>query len=346
MEDRRVSLDDIVEQSHAAARQANLSVSNISRITAQMKMLAINAKIEAARAGTVGRGFSIVADEVGNVGTQINDIARDIQLQLSQRLADLNHMVVAMDRHSTGARLMDLAFSAVDTIDRNLYERTCDVRWWATDSAFVSALHAPEAGTLAHATKRLGVILDAYNIYLDLWVADLNGDIVANARPETYMVKGRSIRDLPWFQSAMAQSTGDEFEAGEVVQSAFLNNRKTITYACAIRENGDRLGRPLGVMASCFDWEAQARGILASLRMDDTMRRRNTCALLIDSTGRIIAASDEKAIRSTKITIPPGMDPNCGVYTDQDRLVCYHRTGGFETYQGLGWRGVIVQDLV
>ena len=27
----------------------------------------------------------------------------------------------------------------IDLIDRNLYERTCDVRWWATDSAMVAA---------------------------------------------------------------------------------------------------------------------------------------------------------------------------------------------------------------
>ena len=28
----------------------------------------------------------------------------------------------------------NLALNAIELIDRNLYERTCDVRWWATDS--------------------------------------------------------------------------------------------------------------------------------------------------------------------------------------------------------------------
>ncbi|TVP73219.1 MAG: methyl-accepting chemotaxis protein [Rhodobacteraceae bacterium] len=342
---QRVTLAAIAAQSQDAARHASKSVDSISRITSQMKMLAINAKIEAARAGQIGRGFSIVADEVSNVGGQINDIACDIQAQLAKRLADLDAMVVAMDRQSASARLVDLAFTAVDTIDRNLYERTCDVRWWATDSAFVTALDRPDPDTRAYATKRLGVIIDAYNIYLDLWIADRDGEIVANARPAKFTVTGKSVSDLSWFGRALAQNSGDAFEAGEVVQSPYLSGRQTITYACAIRANGDKHGRVLGVMATCFDWEAQARGILTSLRMDDTMRKRNTRALLIDRDGWIIAASDDTAIKSGKITIPHGMDPHCGAFSEGGKLICYHATEGFETYKGLGWRGVILQDL-
>jgi hypothetical protein len=39
-----------------------------------------------------------------------------------------------------GSRLPDLSLNAIDIIDRNLYERSCDVRWWATDSAIVDEL--------------------------------------------------------------------------------------------------------------------------------------------------------------------------------------------------------------
>ena len=343
--DQQVTLAAIAAQSQDAARHASKSVDSISRITSQMKMLAINAKIEAARAGQVGRGFSIVADEVSNVGAQINDIATDVQAQLAKRLADLDAMVIAMDRQSASARLVDLAYTAVDTIDRNLYERTCDVRWWATDSAFVAALESLDTTAFAYASKRLGVIIDAYNIYLDIWITDRNGKIVANARPDQFAVNGKVISDLPWFPRALAQISGDAFDVGDVVTSPYLNNRQTISYACAIRANGDKNGRVLGVLATCFDWEAQARDILTSLRMDDTMRQRNSRALLIDRDGWIIAASDGAADKSAKITIPPEMDPHRGAYTDGGKLICYHLTEGFESYKGLGWRGVIIQDL-
>jgi hypothetical protein len=49
----------------------------------------------------------------------------------------LGHRLVAQIR---GSRLPDLSLNAIDIIDRNLYERSCDVRWWATDSAIVDEL--------------------------------------------------------------------------------------------------------------------------------------------------------------------------------------------------------------
>jgi len=343
--EQRITLDAISAQCNEAAHHARRSVASISKITVQMKMLAINAKIEAARAGQIGRGFSVVADEVAAVGAEIHAIAQDVQAQLSRRLADLNALVAAMERESTGDRLIDLAFTAVDTIDRNLYERTCDVRWWATDSAFVSALANPESSTLGRATERLGVILDAYNIYIDLWIADRNGCILANARPKEFNVTGKSVSDLPWFCATMKQVSGDEFTAGEVVRSALLSGRETISYACTIRENGDKRGRILGVMATSFDWQSQANSIVSSLRMDDTMRKRNTRALLIDRHHRVIAASDGMGVLTEKVIIPDGMDKKSGYYISGNKLICFHTTEGFETYAGLGWKGVVMQDI-
>ncbi len=40
-------------------------------------------------------------------------------------------MTRAMSHRANGERLVDLALNAIEIIDRNLYERSCDVRWWA-----------------------------------------------------------------------------------------------------------------------------------------------------------------------------------------------------------------------
>jgi len=343
---QRVTLDAISAQSNQATMHANQSVNRIRRITSQMKMLALNAKIEAAKAGPFGRGFAVVADEVGSVGDEINTIAQDIQTELSRRLSELADMVAAMDHDTTGERLVDLAFTAVDTIDRNLYERTCDVRWWATDSSFVTALTDPAKANLQFASQRLGVILDAYNIYLDLWICDTKGRILANARPQQFTVTGASVKDLPWFDTALAQTSGDEFVAGDAMRAALLHDKQVTYYASAIRENGDKHGRIIGVMATCFDWEAQARSVVSSVRMDDNMVKNNTRVLLLDRKNRVIASSDGTGFLRETVSFPAGLDSEAGYFRQGTRLVAYHETEGFETYKGLGWKGVVTQDTM
>jgi|SRR5450755_270069 len=109
---------------------------SIQQITNQMKMLALNALIESSRAGALGAGFAVVAQEVRSVGQKVEDIARELETQLTGRTANLAQSIEKMMERSRGERMVDLALNAIELIDRNLYERTCDVRWWATDSGW------------------------------------------------------------------------------------------------------------------------------------------------------------------------------------------------------------------
>jgi hypothetical protein len=120
-----------------------------------MKMLALNALIESSRAGSLGAGFAVVAQEVRSVGQKVETIARELETQLTGRTANLVHSIQEMTERSRGERMVDLALNAVELIDRNLYERTCDVRWWATDSAVVDCAADPNAANVSHVSERL-----------------------------------------------------------------------------------------------------------------------------------------------------------------------------------------------
>jgi len=310
---------------------------SIQQITNQMKMLALNALIESSRAGALGAGFAVVAQEVRSVGQKVEDIARQLETELTGRTANLARSIEKMMERSRGERMVDLALNAVELIDRNLYERTCDVRWWATDSAVVDCAADPNAANVSYVAKRLAVILRAYTVYLDLWLCDLNGNVLASARSDRYDVKGANVAAMRWFSDALKLRSGDDYVAGDIERQPLLGNAQIATYCASVREGGNANGKPIGVLAIHFDWEAQARAIVDGIRVDDEKAR----VLLVDSKFRVIASSDGQGLLTERVPLKGGRS---GFYNDPSGLqVAFHLTPGYETYKGLGWFGVILR---
>jgi hypothetical protein len=312
---------------------------SIQQITNQMKMLALNALIESSRVGALGAGFAVVAQEVRSVGQKVEILSQELETQLTRRTATLTQSIEKMIERSRGQRMVDLALNAIALIDRNLYERTCDVRWWATDSAVVDCAADATAANVAHVAGRLAVILRAYTVYLDLWLCDLDGNVLASARPDLYDVKAANVATTRWFCDALKLRSGDEYVAGDIERQPLLGNAPVATYCASVREGGDAKGRPLGVLAIHFDWETQARSIVEGVRVDDDKAR----VLLVDSKFRVIASSDGQGMLTEHVQLKSN-GSRSGVYKDHSgSQVAFHLTPGYETYGGLGWFGVIVR---
>jgi hypothetical protein len=332
----------IVALSQNVGKIAAAKIGEINKITASVKILALNAMIEAARAGEAGRGFAVVANEVKEVSETVARISQALSRDLAAATDELVTLGSRMVANMRGQRLADLSLAMIDVIDRNLYERSCDVRWWATDPALVDALETATPDATSFASRRLGVILDAYTVYLDLWVADAHGNVVASGRPGRFRAVGTNVAGESWFRQAMATHSGNDYAALDVARSAMLDRRAVATYATAIRAKGEANGKSLGAIGIFFDWEPQAKAVVDGVRVEQEERARTRC-LLLDSRGRVIAASDGRGVLEETFELKTEGKPSGAYQMPDGTMVGFALTPGYETYKGLGWYGVVLQ---
>lgn len=320
-------------------------VGMIESITRQTEILALNARIEAARAGAAGAAFGVVAEEMGNVSSGINRIAKGFREDVERHTQSIEEAGTAMVTEFRGQRMTDLALNAVEIIDRNLFERSCDVRWWATDSAVVAAAEAPQdTQRQTYASSRLETILRSYTVYLDLWIADRDGRVIATGRPDRYPAAlGTDVSQSDWFRQAMRTRSGDEFTVADIQRNSGLEDAAVATYATAIRRDGKQEGEVLGVLGIFFDWAPQALDVVQGVGLSDEERERSR-VMLLDANHRVIADSRGEARLDEQYPIAP-QGRERGFDTNAERLVSFAETPGYETYRGLGWYGVIEYDL-
>jgi hypothetical protein len=335
--------DDILKLAYEVSSITENKISSIDSVVRQAHFLAINTHIEAARAGAGGDAFSVLADEMRDVATTITTISAELRAAIKEstgRLANTGSQLVLA---SKGERLAGLALNAIDIIDRNLYERSCDVRWWATDLAVVAALESGTAADLDFATQRLRTILSSYTVYLDICIVDPKGRVVACGRPDLYpKVVGGDVSKTPWFKAAMQTRSGEDYAVGEVRRVGDLNGAVSATFSTAIRAGAQVNGKIIGVLGISFDWVPLATGVIKAVRLTPE-EQRGSRVLIIDANYRILATSDQGGILSESYNLEP-TSPT-GYYVKENRLIAYALTPGYETYKGFGWHGVIEVKL-
>ncbi|WP_454048427.1 methyl-accepting chemotaxis protein [Cellulomonas sp. Marseille-Q8402] len=333
----------VVRLADEVGRVTGEKLQGIEQVARSTKMLALNALIESARVGEAGAGFAVVAREVGEIADRARALSEELSSELQPRIAELTELGHQLVGRVRGQRLADLALNVIELMDRNLYERSCDVRWWATDGALVDALTSGEPAAAQHAGGRLATILRSYTVYLDLWLADADGRVVARAASDRAgdRVLGADVRDQPWFRAAMATRSGDDYAALDVARDPLLG-APTATYATAVREGGRPDGRAIGALGVFFDWERQAQAIVDGVRLEPAERDR-TRVLVLDRDGLVLAASDGVGVLAERLLLRTG-DQATGSYVDEDRTVGFAATPGYETYEGLGWYGALVQQ--
>ena len=328
-------------------RQSLQKIDEINRVT---RIISMNARIEAVRIGTAGRSFGVIAEEMDTLSRRVSDTAQEIDRMAGRTSIDLRERLDQLQTDVRRTRLTDLALANIDLIDRNLYERSCDVRWWATDAAMVAAVQDPQPAALSHASQRLGQILDSYTVYFDLVLADLHGNVIANARPRQYRSAGQSVAQQAWFQSAMATASGEAFGFQSMHASPLAGGERVLVYACTVRDGGRVTGRPLGVLGIVFRWDALAQTIVERTPLSEAEWQRSRVCI-VDAQGQVLADTPRSDTASARLDFPGRAalfaEPRAAADLLIDgRLHCVAQAAspGYETYR-TGWHCVIVQRV-
>lgn len=123
--EKNVESAKMIAELEKQANEIGVVVKTVAGIADQTNLLALNAAIEAARAGEHGRGFAVVADEVRNLAEVAEKSAREISDLIKNIQTDVN--VVSKDTETAGVK----AKNEVDkgkAITKQLFNMEADMK--------------------------------------------------------------------------------------------------------------------------------------------------------------------------------------------------------------------------
>lgn len=224
--------------------------------------------------------------EISNTGLKTKDV-------FERSIGNLHQTVVS-------AILQDsqfLASLAIDIMDRNLYERANDCRWWALRSQFRELLAKPHLDE--QDTRSIQAVLahinSLYTVYDNLVLFDRQGRVIAVSNAEQQSVRGQMLNEA-WMRETLALADSQSYTVSPFAPTPLYQGRHTYIYGAAIHDNGEVAGG-IGIV---FDSAPQFEAMLM-----DALPRDEKGATLAGSFG-VFADRERRVIASTHPDILPG----------------------------------------
>lgn len=228
--------------------------------------------------------------EISNTGLKTQDV-------FDQSISNLHQTVVS-------SILQDSQFQAalaIDIMDRNLYERANDVRWWALSPVFRRALSGtpPDAAALRDVAKTLVHINGLYTVYDNLVVFDRSGSVLAVSNPKYQDICGQVLNE-EWVRRTLSLGNSQSYAVSDFVPSPLYQDKHSYIYAAAIRDQSAPQNI-VGGIGIVFDSAPQFAAML-----NDALPHDESGAVPAGCFG-VFADRERRIIASTLGELTPGM---------------------------------------
>ncbi len=277
-------LQDGVALDNDELQQIQIEVDGINR---NLRRVVWNGRL-VADSGRGGRGqLKAILQQVNNAGSRMRERA-------GRAIRDLYRTSLGRAQQQAA----ELARLAADIMDRNLYERANDCRWWALSPVLQSVLATPaDAAGSERLNSLLAGINSLYTVYTRLLAFDASGLVrgVSNDDAERPLLGSSLPPDL--LQACLALGDSQRYAVSPFAPSALSGGVPTYVYLAAVR--GPAGGSPLGGIAIVFNAEREFRAML-----QDVLDGRPGVAAFIDGDGRVIASTDDTHAKGQPLPMP------------------------------------------
>lgn len=243
------------------------------------------------RPAAPGAGSGMASDFAGTLLREVGHTGEQIRLLFAQATGNLHRSALGAVFDTARAR----ARLAIDIMDRNLYERANDCRWWALNDELRTLLSLPPGQRDAgRATAVLQAINRLYTVYSLLVLFDAQGQVVAVSQPGAQDWVGRCL-DAEWLQPTLALRDGQAFQMSAHRPSALYAGASTYVYSAAVLPSSGG-GVALGGIAIVFDGTPQFAAMLRDVLPAgaDGAALPGCCALFVSRSGSVVASTDAR----------------------------------------------------
>lgn len=104
---------DIAQKLSGAVEEIGVTLNLINDISSSTNLLALNASIEAARAGDAGKGFAVVATEVGNLAGSTQDTLKEVEAVIARVQRNVSEITTQVEENSSKVDAQNEYFAKV-----------------------------------------------------------------------------------------------------------------------------------------------------------------------------------------------------------------------------------------